>query len=81
MKVCVRKWGIGFEVCMYSSIRERRYILHDWRLGTLRTGPPFFSIRALGSFEEGDLLSAREYVDTLSDSHHPNRDPEVFPLW
>ena len=41
------------------------------------------STRALGSFDSGDLSSARDHVDSLSSTgrHSFSRDPEVFPLW
>ena len=37
--------------------------------------------RALGCFDCGDLAAARDHVESLSDSRHSSRDPEVFPLW
>ena len=42
----------------------------------------FFS-RALGSFDSGDLSTARDHIDSLSSAgrHSFSRDPEVFPLW
>jgi hypothetical protein len=42
-----------------------------------------FPLRALGSFDGGDLSSARDHVDSLSSTgrHSFSRDPEVFPLW
>lgn len=38
-------------------------------------------IKALSSFEIGDLVTSKEYVERQSDPRHRDRDPEVFPLW
>lgn len=38
-------------------------------------------VRALSSFEDGDLSVARDSLENLSDGRHGSRDPEVFPLW
>ena len=42
-----------------------------------------FSFRALGSFDSGDLTTARDHIESLSSTgrHSFSRDPEVFPLW
>lgn len=38
-------------------------------------------VRALSSFEDGDLSVARDSLESQSDGRHGSRDPEVFPLW
>ena len=43
--------------------------------------PSPFYVRALSSFEDGDLSVARDSLESQSDGRHGSRDPEVFPLW
>ena len=37
--------------------------------------------RALGSFDQGDLLLTRECLESQLDNRYWARDPEIFPLW